>query len=406
MGIFDKFAKLPERHARILSVGQDPIGVTIDEILSATEASIGGRRILLAGTNNYLGLTFDPDCVEAAATAIRAQGTGTTGSRIANGTYLGHSDLEARLAAFLGYDQAIVFSTGYQANLGTIAGLASADDYVLIDADCHASIYDACKLSGATVIRFRHNSPADLERRMQRLDPDANKLVCIEGLYSMLGDTAPVAEFAEVKRAGGAYLFVDEAHSVGVFGERGRGVAEREGVGDDVDFVVGTFSKSLGSIGGFAASNHPEFKYLRFASRPYMFTASPAPANVASVIAAIEQIERRPEIRMHLWRNTHALHDGLSALGFELGAAASPVIAIKMPSEELAVVFWNQLMEAGVYVNLAIPPGTPNSLSLLRCSVSAAHSLEQIQQICDAFDMVGHRLGVIGEPAVTAAAAG
>ncbi len=395
MSIFDKFTRISERYADIMEFGKDPLGVQIDEIRSATMAVVGDRDILLAGTNNYLGLTFDAECISAAAKAIEEQGTGTTGSRIANGTYAGHKALEAKLASFLGYEAAMVFPTGYQANLGTIAGLAGAEDFILIDADCHASIYDACKLSGATVIRFRHNSAEDLDRRLSRLDPNSNRLICVEGLYSMLGDTAPLAAFAAVKRKHGAYLLVDEAHSVGVFGERGRGVAEQDGICDDVDFIVGTFSKSLGSIGGFCASNHPEFKYLKFASRPYMFTASPAPSNVASVLAAVDQIERRPELMKTLWRNSHALHDGLSGLGFELGAPASPIVAVKMPSTEMAVLFWNRLLEAGVYVNLAIPPGTPNSLSLLRCSVSAAHTLEQIEQLRAAFEFVARDVGLI-----------
>ena len=394
MDIFDKFAGIPDQYQKIVGNGRDPFGVQIDEILSATEAIIDGRRVLLAGTNNYLGLTFHPECVEAAAEAVRQCGTGTTGSRIANGTYASHTELEARLAKFLGRKSVMVFSTGYLANLGTIAGLAGKDDYVLIDADCHASIYDGCRLCGATIIRFRHNSPANLDRRLKTLDPDANKLIIIEGLYSMLGDIAPLAEFAEVKRKHNAYLLADEAHSVGVYGQNGRGVAEQAGVSADVDFVVGTFSKCLGSIGGFCASDHPQFPYLRFASRPYMFTASPAPASIASVLAAVDLIENDPALMRTLWRNAHALHDGLRQLGLSLGADASPIIAVKMPSLEAAVSCWNLLMEAGVYVNLAIPPGTPNSMSLLRCSVSAAHTLDQIEQIRSAFGRVANEIGV------------
>ena len=394
MDIFDKFSGIPDQYQKIICKGKDPFGVRIDEILSATEAIIDDRRVLLAGTNNYLGLTFHPECVEAAAEAVRQCGTGTTGSRVANGTYASHTELEARLAKFLGRKSVMVFSTGYLANLGTIAGLAGLDDFVLIDADCHASIYDGCRLCGATIIRFRHNSPDNLDRRLKALDPDANKLIIIEGLYSMLGDIAPLAEFAEVKRKHNAYLLADEAHSVGVYGDNGRGVAEQAGVSADVDFVVGTFSKSLGSIGGFCASDHPKFPYLRFASRPYMFTASPAPASIASVLAAVDLIENDPSLMRTLWRNARALHDGLRQLGLSLGADPSPIVAIQMPSMEAAVSCWNLLMEAGVYVNLAIPPGTPNSMSLLRCSVSAAHTLDQIAQIRSAFGQVVAEIGV------------
>src|SRR5690606_528926 len=218
MDLFDKLAPLPGLRHKLLNAGADPFGVCMDEIVSATEARAGDRQMLLAGTNNYLGLTFEPECIRRAQEAIATQGTGTTGSRIANGTYDLHQSLERDLADFLGVSSVLVYSTGYQANLGAIAGLAGPDDTILIDADCHASIYDGCRLSGATIIRFRHNSPADLEKRLERLGPGTNKLVIVEGLYSMFGDTAPLAEFAEVKQRHGAYLFVDEAHSVGVYG--------------------------------------------------------------------------------------------------------------------------------------------------------------------------------------------
>jgi len=395
MGIFDKFANLTDRYAELRKLGRDPVSVRIEKILSATEAVIDGRDVLLAGTNNYLGMTFNAECVEAASEAVLQQGTGTTGSRIANGTYATHSRLEQRLAEFLDSRSAIVFSTGYQANLGTIAGLAGPDDYVLIDADCHASIYDACRLCGATIIRFRHNSPTDLNKRLSRLDPAANKLIAVEGLYSMLGDIAPLADFVKVKNAHeNAYLIVDEAHSLGVFGDTGKGVAEEAGVLKGVDFIVGTFSKSLGSIGGFCVSDHPEFDLLRVTSRPYMFTASLAPSNAATALAALHAIDANPGLRTTLWRNARNLHASLAAAGLSLGAAPSPVIAVKMPSIEVAAHAWNLMLDQGVYVNFAVPPGTPNSLSLLRVSVSAAHSEEQIAFIVKAFETVARELGV------------
>ena len=395
MDIFAKYSLPASRHQRLLDVGYDPFGVVMEAVYSATEARINGQRTILAGTNNYLGLTFDPAAVEAAVHAIERFGTGTTGSRIANGTQEGHIQLEAALARFLDRRSVMVFSTGYQANLGAIAGLAGPRDVILVDADSHASIYDACKLSGATVVRFRHNDPADLDRRLARLDGEgACKLVVVEGLYSMLGDRAPVAEFAAVKKRHGAYLLVDEAHSLGVLGDRGRGAAEADGVEADVDFVVGTFSKSLGATGGFAASNHPEFELLRFCARPYMYTASASPATVASVLAALRQIEARPELRERLWTNATALREGLSALGFDIASPMSPIVAVRMADEETAVFAWNRLLAHGVYVNLALPPGTPSNLCILRCSLSAAHTLEQIDQICRRFAAVARELGV------------
>ena len=397
MDLFDKMASLPAQHAAIVSVGSDPFGVCMDDMVSATEAVVAGRNIVLAGTNNYLGLTYDPACIAAGQEAMERHGTGTTGSRIANGTYAEHRKLEDDIAAFFGFGSAMVFPTGYQANLGVISALAGPDDTILIDADCHACIYDGCRMTGATVIRFRHNNPADLEKRLQRLgSDDSNKLVIVEGLYSMFGDIAPLAEFTEIKQRYNAYLYVDEAHSVGVYGEHGRGVAEHHGVLDQIDFIAGTFSKSLGSIGGFGTSNHPKFPYVRFACRPYMFTASMSPANVASVTTALERIGSDPSLKTTLWRNAHALYDRLSALGLTLAAPPSPIVAVKVESQAKAVICWNKLLEAGVYVNLAIQPGTPNSTSLLRCSASAAHTLEQIEWIAGAFAKVfqevdGHR---------------
>ena len=325
--------------------------------------------------------------------AIATVGTGTTGSRIANGTHQSHTRLEAALARFLNRRSAMVFSTGYQANLGAIAGLAGPKDVILVDANSHASIYDGCKLSGATVVRFRHNDPEDLDRRLARLrGQGACKLIIVEGLYSMLGDQAPVAAFVEVKKRHRAYLMVDEAHSLGVLGDHGRGAAEADGVDADVDFVVGTFSKTLGATGGFLASDHPQFDVLRFCARPYMYTASASPATVASVLAALHQVETRPELRERLWANASALRHGLSARGFDIASPEGPIIAVRMRDEETAVYAWNRLLTRGVYVNLALPPGTPNNLCILRCSLSAAHTRAQIDEICESFSEVAQEL--------------
>lgn len=390
MDLFDKFSSLPEQYEKIKAAGENPFGVCIEKIERPTKGIVNGRSTVLAGTNNYLGLTFDENCIEAAREALATQGTGTTGSRIANGTYAGHRKLEESIAGFLDKRHAIVYPTGYQANLGTIAGLCGPEDTVLIDADCHACIYDGVKLSGANVIRFRHNSPQDLDKRLSRIaDGNTNILVIVEGLYSMFGDIAPLKEFVEIKKKHGAYLYVDEAHSFGVFGKTGQGVAEAEGVIDEVDFIVGTFSKSLGTIGGFAASSHPEFELLRVASRPYMFTASISPATVASVTECLEQIRKRgPALMQQLWANAGKLYRGVCALGLTVSAPLGPIVAVRMPDKETAVFFWNRLLENGVYVNLAIPPGTPNSTSLLRCSVSAAHTEEDIAAILHAFEEV------------------
>lgn len=395
MTLFDKFQNTAVLYDALKQqVGRDPFGVSMDEMKGPTRAMVEGREIVLAGTNNYLGLTYDEAAISAAKDAIDESGTGTTGSRFANGTYSGHRALERELADFLGFNHCMVFSTGYQANLGAIAALAQRPhDVILIDADCHACIYDGCELSGAETVRFRHNDPESLDKRLSRLDPSVKgKLVCFEGMYSMFGDVAPVKELVEVAHKHGAYALLDEAHSFGVFGEHGRGVCEAEDVLDEVDFYTGTFSKSLASIGGFVASNHPELEYLRFSSRPYMFTASPSPANVAAASAALARLKSDDSMRRNLWDNAKRVHAAFHQLGYDLAAPCSPVIAVKLADREQAFKAWNFLMDNGVYVNLAIPPGTPNATSILRLSVSAAHTGEDLDVIIGAYTALAEKL--------------
>ncbi|HSM73355.1 MAG TPA: aminotransferase class I/II-fold pyridoxal phosphate-dependent enzyme [Desulfobacterales bacterium] len=384
--IFSKFQQLAATRQTLAAHGLATVNVVMEKLLSPTEAIVNGRRTILAGTNNYLGLTFDPGCIDAACRALHDSGTGTTGSRAANGTYSGHVALEQELADFFGYRYSIVFSTGYVANLGMIATLVGPGDAVVIDADCHASIYDGCTLSRADIIRFRHNDPDDLDKRLRRLgNRAANTLVIVEGLYSMLGDRAPLSAIAAVKARHGAYLLVDEAHSLGVLGDHGRGLAEETGVADQVDFIVGTFSKSLGAIGGYCVSNHPELDLIRFANRPYVFTASPSPSVIASTRQALAALRTRPELRLRLWENARRLYRGLQDIGLRLGPEVSPIIAIRMNSPEAVVRWWCALLERGVYVNLVLPPATPDGGALLRCSMSAGHTPEQVDQIAETF---------------------
>ncbi|MGD9183583.1 MAG: aminotransferase class I/II-fold pyridoxal phosphate-dependent enzyme [Desulfobacterales bacterium] len=385
MSLFDKLQHITAARQTLVERGITS-NVVMEKVLSPTEAIINGRRMILAGTNNYMGLTFDPDCIEAASQAARTLGTGTTGSRMANGTYSGHVQLEREFADFYGCNHGVVFSTGYIANLGMLSSLTAPGDVLLIDADSHASIYDGCRLSGAEILRFRHNDPGDLEKRLKRLgNRTANTLIVVEGIYSMLGDRALLANIAVVKEKYGAFLLVDEAHSLGVLGERGRGLAEEAGVEDRVDFIVGTFSKSLGAIGGFCVSNHPELELVRFASRPFMFTASSSPSVIASTRAALHIISTRPELRYKLWDNAHNLYQKLQGLGFQLGPEPSPVVAVRVANIDQVIAAWKGLLESGVYVNMVTPPATPDGGCLLRCSVSAGHSAEQIEQISDAF---------------------
>ena len=384
MSLLDKFAELEQTQNALTAMGTNPTNVIVEQALSPTESLIGGRHTIMAGTNNYLGLTFDPACIEAGQKALAESGTGTTGSRMANGNYASHSQLEAELADFYGYPYAMVFSTGYAANIGTMAALVGQGDAIMLDGDAHASLFDGGKLSGAAVYRFKHNDPESLDKRLGRLGELASRtLVIVEGLYSILGDRAPLREIAEVSKRHQALLFVDEAHSLGVLGETGKGRIEEEDV--EADFVVGTFSKSLGSTGGFCVSPHKALSLFRYASRPYMFTASPCPSVIATTRAALAQMRARPELRQTLWRNAHKLYAGLSQLGFQGGPEPSPVVAVMAKSREQALSAWQLLLDAGIYLNLILPPAAPDGSALLRCSVSAAHTEEQIEQIINAF---------------------
>ncbi|NOX70518.1 MAG: aminotransferase class I/II-fold pyridoxal phosphate-dependent enzyme [Gammaproteobacteria bacterium] len=384
MSLFDKFKQFQDLKQQF--DGMLPFGAVTEEILSPTQAIVNGQNVILAGTNNYLGLTFDPEAVAAAQDAVAENGTGTTGSRMANGTFAEHIKLEQELAEFFGTRSAIVFSTGYAATMGTSATLAGPGDVILLDADSHASIYDGVRLSGADIIRFRHNDPADLEKRLRRLkDREGDTLIIVEGIYSMLGDVAPLAEIAAIKRDYNAYLLVDEAHSMGVMGDKGRGAAEAAGIEADADFLVGTFSKSLGSIGGYCVSNHAELELIRFATRSYIFTASASPSVIASTRTTLRLMQERPELQRQLWKNAQRLYAELKNLGFEVGPQASPVVAVRTDDADKAAQWWQELFALGIFVNLVIPPASPAEFCLLRCSVSAAHSEAEIQDIIAAY---------------------
>jgi 8-amino-7-oxononanoate synthase len=400
LSLLQKHLTQIQAYSGIRQLGVDPFSVQFDSVLSPTEATLDGRRVILLGTNNYLGLTFDPECVEASVEAVRLWGTGTTGSRIANGSFGAHLALEQSLARFYGRKHAMVFTTGYQANLGVLSALVGRGDHLILDADSHASIYDGARLGHAEVIRFRHNDPEDLYKRLRRLDGvPGERLIVVEGIYSMMGDAAPLKEIVDVKRQCGAHLLVDEAHSMGVLGERGRGLAEAVDVEGDVDFIVGTFSKSLGAIGGFCVSDADDFDILRVVSRPYMFTASLPPAVVASTLKALRRAEEDKSLRHQLQSNAERLFQGLNALGFTTGPRVSPIVAVVMPDLPAALSMWNGLLAGGVYLNLALPPATPANRPLLRTSISAAHTPEQIDEVLSVFEFVGREVGVL--PAAT-----
>ncbi|SDY15309.1 aminotransferase class I/II-fold pyridoxal phosphate-dependent enzyme [Nitrosomonas sp. Nm33] len=389
MNLLEKLDTAAAARKAQLPTGLSAFGIPIEEIYSPTEARIGERRILLLGTNNYLGLSFAPECREAAHEAIDTEGTGTTGSRMANGNYSGHRALEMEFAEFYQCRSCIVFTTGYQANLGTISGLIGAGDVALIDGDSHASIYDGCILSGADIIRFRHNDMVDLEKRLRRLgDRSKNTLIIAEGIYSMLGDQAPLAEIINLKKTYNSTLLLDEAHSLGVLGETGQGLAEKTKLSSEVDFITGTFSKSLCGIGGYCVSNHPQLDQLRYVSHPYIFTASPSPATIAATRAALRLVRNGSKLREQLWRNAQQLYSHLKMVGYQVGPEPGPVVATILDNPQQALALWNGLLENNIYVNLILPPAAPEGKSLVRCSVNAAHTTEQIKHVCQTFSML------------------
>jgi len=396
--LFSKFDPLIAQRQALLDTGvKDPFSLVMEKVLSPTRAICNGKETILLGTYNYMGMTFDPEVIAAGKKALDEFGSGTTGSRVLNGTYQGHKECEAALREFYAMDHAMVFSTGYQANLGVISTIAGKGDYIVLDIDSHASIYDGCAMGNAEIVPFRHNDVSALEKRLARISAEAGKLVVLEGVYSMLGDVAPLKEMIAVSKAAGAMVLVDEAHSMGFIGPNGRGVAEEQGVLDQVDFVIGTFSKSVGTVGGFCVSNHPKFEILRLVCRPYVFTASLPPSVVATAATSIRKLMHGTDKRAHLWENSKRLHAGLKQLGFTLGTETpqSAIIAVIMPDLEKGAAMWEALLAEGLYVNLARPPATPANMTLLRCSLCAEHSDAEVGEILTMFENAGRATGVI-----------
>jgi 8-amino-7-oxononanoate synthase len=396
MSKFD--ALIAERQALIDTGVTDPFAIVMEQVTSPTEAVIAGRETILLGTYNYMGMTFDPDVIAAGHQALDQFGSGTNGSRMLNGTFHDHIEVEQALRDFYDMSGAIVFSTGYMANLGMISTLAAKGEYVILDADSHASIYDGCAQGNAEIVRFRHNSVEDLDKRLGRLPKDPAKLVVLEGVYSMLGDVAPLKEMVAVAKKHGAMVLSDEAHSMGFYGPNGRGVYEDQGLENEVDFVVGTFSKSVGTVGGFCVSNHPKFEAIRLACRPYIFTASLPPSVVATAAASIRKLKTADRKRAQLWENARSLHANLKQMGFKLGTETpeSAIIAVILEDQEQAVTMWQALLDGGLYVNMARPPATPAGTFLLRCSLCAEHTADQIAQVTEMFRTAGRAVELIG----------
>lgn len=360
-----------------------------------TVVMIEGKPRIMMGSNNYLGLTHHPDVLVAAKAALERYGSGCTGSRFLNGTLDLHERLEVELAEFFGKESCLVFSTGYQANLGLISGLVGRGDIVFLDKLDHASIVDGAKMSQGETIRFNHGDLAGLERKLQRVPEGTGTMVIVDGVYSMEGDIADLPGLLKMTQKYGAALAVDDAHSVGVLGPKGDGTAAHHGVVDEVDLIVGTFSKSLASIGGFAAGTESVIHYLRHHARPMIFTAALPPANTAGVLAALHVLQQEPERRTQLWKNTRHLQDGLRSQGFDIGPTETPIVPVLIGPLEKTFLFWRKLFDAGVFTNPVVPPAVPPSQCRLRTSLMATHTPEQIDRALGIFAELGKELGVI-----------
>ncbi len=365
--------------------------------LSDTEGAIAyfeGKEVVMIGSNNYLGLTTDPRLRKAAKEAVDKYGTSVTGSRFLNGTLELHLELDRRLAKFVNKEAALVFPTGYQTNVGTITAIVGKGDYVIIDKEDHASIVDGCLMSRGEMKRFNHNDPGSLERALSKLPRDAGKLVVVDGVYSMGGDIAPLPEIVEIAKRFGARIMVDDAHSMGVLGE-GRGTAAHFGLTDEVDLIMGTFSKSFASIGGFIAGDEQVVHYIQHHARSLIFSAAlPAP-NVAVVLEAVNIIENEPEHVKRLWENAEYMRAGLKKLGYNTGQSNTPIIPVIIGDMYRTGIAWGALIEEGVYTNPVVPPGVPPNKSLLRTSYMATHRKEHLDRALKAFETVGHRLDLI-----------
>jgi 8-amino-7-oxononanoate synthase len=360
-----------------------------------TEVMVGGRRLIMAGSNNYLGLTSHPRVKEAAIKAIEKYGSGCAGSRFLNGNLDIHEELEAKLAAFFHKEAAVVFATGYQTNLGTISALVGRNDEVILDKFDHASIIDGCRLSFGKVKKFRHNDMRDLERLLSTADDKVGKLVVVDGVFSMEGDITPLPDVIALAKKYGARIMVDDAHAVGVLGAGGRGTAEHFRREDDVDVIMGTYSKSLAAIGGFIVASRKVADYVKHLARSLIFSASLAPALVAAVSASLDIIQEEPELRENLWRNTRKMLKGFQELGFDTGTSETPIIPIIIGDQVKTFQMCGLLQEYGVFVNPVVSPAVPPGRELLRTSYMATHTEEQLDRILDAFGKAGRQLGVI-----------
>lgn len=394
MDVFDKCGQYTLAK-EIMAFGVYPYFIPIGSA-QGPEISIGGRRLVMMGSNNYLGLADDPRMKEAVRQAVERWGTGCAGSRFLNGTLELHEETERKLAKFKGRESALIFSTGYQTNVGVLSCLVGKGDYLVVDKWDHASILDGGKLSRGETVRFKHNDMEDLDKTLRALPRSAGRLVVVDGVFSMEGDIAKLPEIARISKRHGARVVVDDAHSTGVLGEHGRGTCEHFGLENgEVDLVVGTCSKAFASVGGFVAGPEDVLHFLRHNSRSMIFSAALPPSCVAAISKAIDIIVAEPQRRKRLWENAHRWRDGLKSLGFDIGITETPVIPIVVGDDLKAFQFGKQIFDAGVFANPVVSPAVPPGRALLRTTVMATHTPEQIDRALGIFEDCGHRMGLL-----------
>ncbi|MFQ6070345.1 MAG: aminotransferase class I/II-fold pyridoxal phosphate-dependent enzyme [Candidatus Aminicenantales bacterium] len=394
MSLFDKCYRFT-RADEAMATDMYPYFTPIQEV-NGNKVLVNGKEMIMVGSNNYLGLTNHPQVMRAAQEAIDRYGAATCGSRFLNGTLDLHVELERRLAKFMKKEAALAFSTGFQTNLGVISTIVGKGEAVITDRMVHASIIDACRLSFGTVHKFRHNDMNDLERILSSIGKDTGKLIVVDGVFSMEGDLARLPDIVELAKKYEARIMVDDAHGIGVMGENGRGTAEHFGVEDDVDLVMGTFSKSFASLGGFIAGERKVISYIKHFARSLIFSASITPASVATVLATLDIIENEPQLRKRLWQITEKMKSGFAALGYDTGDTETPIIPVIIGDDDKMFMLWRFLREDGIFTNPVIYPAVPKNHALIRTSYSASHKDEELEKVLHSFERCGKMLGIIG----------
>ena len=393
MDLFDKcknFTKSKELEEVGLYPYFQPISSKQD-----TEVIINGKKVLMFGSNSYLGLTVHPKVKKAAMDAVEKYGTGCAGSRFLNGTLDIHEELEEKLAEFVNKEKAILFSTGFQANLGAISALANKNEYIILDKSDHASIVDGTRLSDATIKRFLHNNMCSLEKVLSSIDINVPKFIIVDGVYSMDGDITNLPEIIKLKNRYNAKVMVDDAHSLGVIGKNGRGTANYYNLEDETDVIMGTFSKSFASLGGFIASSEEVIEYLRHFARSLIFSASITPSSTAAVLASLEIMQKEPELIEKLWENTKRMRNGVLDMGYNIGVSTTPIIPLIVGDNEKVLMMRKILFENGVFVNPVVSPAVPPNQTLIRLSLMATHTFKQIDLALEKIYEVGRKLEII-----------